>query len=134
MAQDIPPELMKLMQGGGQGANLPPKTSPMSTPQPNEGEKQGAMVQVQMAMSLLEQTLSSFGSDSEEGQAVLTSLKTLGSKFASKREKGRDLIPSEIMNLVASMPKSARPGAPQPGAQPGMGMPPGQQQPQPMMQ
>jgi hypothetical protein len=123
---------MKLMQGGGAGAQMPPRTSPMSTPQPNEGEKQGASVQVQMAMDLLEQTLSAFGSESDEGQAVLTALKSLGGKFGSKREKGRDLIPSEIMNLVSSMPKSARPGAAPAGAPPGM-PPAGGMQP-PMMQ
>ena len=119
MAENIPPELMKLMQGGGQAGQPSPRTSPMMTPQKNEGEREGAMVQVQMAMRLLEQTLATFGSDSDDRQSVLKALGSLGKKFGSSREKGGDLIPSEIMNLVSSLPKSVRPGAaPQPGAQP----------------
>ena len=114
---DIPPELMKLVQGGGQNPSPPPinaighppaqgpVSAPMSTPQPNEGEKQHAMAKVQMSIDLMEQTLSAFGSETEEGQAILSALKTLSGKFSSKKEKSRGLIPSEIMNLVASMPK-----------------------------
>ena len=133
------------MQGGGQpqggqppqeGAPSGPVSSPMSAPQPNEGEKQHAMAQVQMAIELLEQTLAKFGSDSDEGQAVLDVLKKLGSKFGDKKDKARGLIPSEIMNLVASLPKEVG-GQPQEqqeqqaGAEaaPGGGMPQ-----QPMMQ
>ena len=142
---DIPPDLMKLMQGGGNPPGQPPMpgggapdqgptSSPMSTPQPNEGEKQGAMAQVQMAIDLMEQTLKAFGSETEEGQTILNALQTLTKTFGDKKEKSRGLIPSEIMNLVSSLPKGAGgmqppgagaspPGAP-PGAQPPGGMPP----------
>lgn len=96
---------MMKKQGGGQ---MPPVSSPMSTPQPNEGEKQGAMAQVQMATKILEQTLAAFGSDTEEGMAVLDALRGLGKKFGASSEKGRDLIPSEIMNMVGSMPQGAQ--------------------------
>jgi len=135
----IPPELQKLM-GGGQnpapqspmlGGGAPPNgpaSAPMSTPQPNEGEKQGAMAQVQMATDLLEQTLKPFGSETEEGQVILEVLKKLGTKFGDKKEKARGLIPSEIMNLVSSLPKGVG-GMPPPGAgapPPGAGMPPPQ--------
>lgn len=143
--QQIDPQLMALMQQGGAGAagpgaQMPPVSSPMSTPQPAEGDKQGGMVQVQMAMDLLEQTLPMFGSDSEEGKAILSALTGMSKKFSSNREKGRELIPSEIKNLVASLPQSAggaggagAAGAP-PGAAPGMppGMPPQGAMPQPM--
>lgn len=121
------PELMKLMQGEG-GGNAP-RTSPMSTPQPNEGEKQGALPSVIMAMKVLENTLSAFGSDTEEGQSVLAALKTLGSKFGeAKREKGGNMISSELANLVSSLPKGSRgnvappqqPQQPQQGMQQGM--------------
>lgn len=136
MPQDIPPELLKAMGGGqaqppadgapGAGSPNGPVSAPMSTPQPNEGEKQGAMAQVQMATDLLEQTLKAFGSETEEGQAILDALKKLGGKFGSKKEKARGLIPSEIMNLVSSLPKGM---APPPGA----GAPPGGAMPQPAM-
>ena len=129
----IPPDLMKLMQGGGNPPGAAPGvggapqqqgpvSAPMSTPQPNEGEKQGAMAQVQMAIDLLEQTLKPFGSETEEGQVILDALKKLSSKFGDKKEKARGLIPSEIMNLVSSLPKGAGGMAPQ--AQGGMPQPP----------
>ena len=127
--QQIDPKLMALMQGdkGSQGNN-PPAAAPMATPQESEGKKQGASAQVQMAIAILEQTLSSFGSGSEEGEAVLKALTTLGHKFGSQREKGRELIPSEIMNLMSTLPQGAGGGqggqaAPQPQPQPGGGMP-----------
>ena len=119
MAQEIPPELAAMMQQGGQqqGSQMQaPTSSPMSTPQPNEGDKQGAMAQVQMAVDLLEQTLPAFGSESEEGRVILESLAKLGKQFGEKREKARGLIPSEIMNLVASLPKSSGGMPPQQGA------------------
>lgn len=96
---------MMQKQGSGQAA---PASSPMSTPQPNEGDKQGAMAQVQMATKILEQTLGAFGSSSDEGKAVLDALTKLGKAFGASSEKGRDLIPSEIMNMVGSMPQSAQ--------------------------
>ena len=43
----------------------------MSTPQPAAGDRQNAMVNVTLAMDLLEQTLPQLGSESEEGAAVL---------------------------------------------------------------
>ena len=136
--QQIDPQLMALMQQGGQGAGapgaqMPPVSSPMSTPQPAEGDKQGGMVQVQMAMDLLEQTLPMFGHDSDEKKAILSALTGMSKTFASNREKGRELIPSEIKNLVASLPQSAG-GQGGAGAQPGMppGMPPQGAAPQPM--
>ncbi len=132
---DIPPELMQMMQSGQapQGGGMPPPaagapvSSPMSTPQDNAGDKQGAMAQVQMAVKILEQTLIAFGSDSKEGKAVLSTLSTLGKEFGESKDHGRALIPSEIMNLQATMPKGT--GAPQGGA-PAPGAAP---QPQPPM-
>jgi hypothetical protein len=87
----------------------------MSTPHASDGEKQKAGAQVQMAVKLLETALGGFGSHSDEGQAVLNSIKTLSSQFHLKKEKNEGLIPSEIMNLVSSLPKGAG-GMPPPGA------------------
>jgi uncharacterized membrane protein YdfJ with MMPL/SSD domain len=112
--------MMSMMQKQG-GAQMPPVSAPMSTPQDNAGDKQGAMAQVQMATKILEQTLAAFGSQSDEGKAVLDALKGLGKAFGETADKGRDLIPAEIMNMVASMPKSAQAQMQPPGG--------GQQQP-----
>jgi len=75
------------------------------------------MAQVQMATKILEQTLPAFGSDTEEGKSVLDALRNLGKKFGQASEKGRDLIPAEIMNLVGGMPQSAQAQMQPPGGQ-----------------
>jgi hypothetical protein len=145
----IPPELMKLLGGaggaagggapegvapGGPAGGIPPVSSPMSTPQPAEGEKQGAMIKVQQAMDLLEQALPDFGSESEEGKIVLQVLSGLGKKFGgADRARSKELMPAEIMNLMASLPRG--PGGvhpPQAGGAPG-GAPGGMPHPQPPM-
>jgi len=125
MTGEMSPELMQMMQQKD-GGQTPPASSPMSTPQSPEGDKQGAMAQVQMATKILEQTLTAFGSGSEEGKAVLESLTKLNKAFGSSSEKGRDLIPSEIMNMVGGMPKSAQAQMAPPGG--GAQQPPQQQQ------
>lgn len=104
MPGEISPEMMQMQRG----AQQPPASSPMSTPQSNEGDKQGAMAQVQMATKILEQTLAAFGSGSEEGKAVLDALTKLNKAFGESSDRGRDLIPSEIMNMVGGLPQSAQ--------------------------
>jgi len=121
----IPPELMKLIAGGGgksgpgmstpaanpaaPGAMQPgaaPGGSPMSTPQPAHGEKQSAMVNVGIAMDLLEQTLPALGSESEEGQEILKTLASLSKKFGHSRSKSQELVPAELMQLMQSLPQA----------------------------
>lgn len=119
------PQLMALMKKGGNPPAASPNaqgpvSSPMSTPQPNEGEKQAAMSQVQMAIDLFEQTLPAFGSETDEGKTILEVLGKLSKTFGDKKDKARGLIPSEIMNLVSSMPKGAGGQPPMPA---GGGMP-----------
>lgn len=148
----VPPELMSLIAGGaGKGGapqampgqmpgapGAPAGGSPMSTPQPAQGEKQSAMVNVSIAMDLLEQTLPALGSESEEGKAVLGVLSALSKKFGHSRAKSQELVPAELMQLMASMPKppGGMPGGAG-GGMPGMpggapGGPPGGGQPMPM--
>ena len=115
-----PDELMKLLAGGGGqnaapgpnpmsaaaegGGNMPPPGGPMSTPQPKEGVTQAAMVNISMSMQLLEQALPAFGSQSEEGKAILNSLKSLSNKFGKERQNADKLIPAELMQLVQQIP------------------------------
>jgi len=139
MPAGIPPELMKMLGGAGgapgggapgapAGGGMPPVSAPMSTPQPNDGEKQAAKVKVQQAMDLLEQTLPELGSESEEGAAVLQVLSALSKKFGgAERARSKELMPAEIMNLIASLPRGEggmKPPPPGAGGAPG-GMPPG---------
>lgn len=117
MAQP-PQELMALMAGGGGEAaapgpnpmaaaapgNMPPSPGAVTTPQPQEGETQAAMVNVSMVFQLLEQSLPAFGSQSEEGKAILSALKTLTNKFGDNRQKSDQLVPAELMQLLQSIP------------------------------
>jgi hypothetical protein len=137
MPDAIPPGLMSMMQGGGQtpGGEPPPQgpvSAPMSTPQPPEGEKQKAMSQVQMGIKLFDQALMTFGSQTDEGKTLLDVLKKLSSMFGDRKEKSEGLIPSEIMNLVSSLPQGAGGMQPQGAPPQGAGAPP--MSPPPMMQ
>ncbi len=96
----------------------------MSTPQPNEGLKQAARVQVQIARRQLEQALPALGSDTDEGRAVLKTLSTLAAAFGKTEDKDRELIPAEIASLVsgAGMDRAgaAKPPMGAPAAAPAM--------------
>ena len=117
-------------------ANAAPPGGPMSTPQPKEGVTQAAKVNVQMASKLLEQALSAFGSQTEEGKAILNSLRLLSKQFGEGSDKAKSLIPAELMQLMQEIPgagagpagpKGAPPMPPGGGAGPGAGpgaMPP----------
>lgn len=103
---------------------VPPAASPMSTPQPNAGEKQAAMLKVQQAMDLLEQALPDFGSESEEGSEIIATLGKLGKKFGGeKRARSNELMPAELMNLLSNLPQGPGGIKPMPAAP--AGMPPG---------
>lgn len=100
----------------------------MSTPQPNEGLKQAARVQIQIARRQMEQALPALGSDTDEGRAVLSCLSKLAGAFGKTEDKDRELIPAEIASLVSGAGMDgAGPGA---GAKPPMGAQP---QPAPAM-
>lgn len=149
-------ELMKLVAGGsgtngapppaaapgGPATGMPsaaPVSAPMSTPEPKEGDKKNAMINVSLAMDLLEQTLPALGSESEEGQSVVNVLRTLGTKFGHTRSKSQELVPAELMQLMQNLPQAggmspemkAMQGMhgqhPAPGGAP-QGMPPGMPQ------
>lgn len=99
------------MMGGAQGAEAAgdpsvgaPVSAPMMTPQANEGQKMEAMTDLSMAMDILEKVLPAFGSETEEGKAVLGALSVLSKKFAQKRPEGREFQQAEIQQLVGSLP------------------------------
>ena len=88
-------------------AQTPPTGSPMSTPEPKEGEKLSAMVNVQIAMDLLQQSLPAFGSDSEEGKEVMKVIKSLSAKFGDREAKTKELVPAEIIQMMQTLPQAA---------------------------
>ncbi len=101
-----------------------PVGAPLSTPQPNEGMQQEAMVNLSMAMDLMEGSLGAFGTGSPEGQAVHKALGALVKVLGPQREKAQDLQGAELMQLMSSLPQAgggspemaAGAGAPPPGA------------------
>lgn len=100
----------------------PPMGSPMSTPEPKEGNREAAMINLGMAADLLEQSLHAFGSETPEGQKLLGAIRSLSGLLGTRKNKTNELQQTEIMQLMQSLPKAG--GAPPPGAPPGAGMPP----------
>lgn len=106
----------------------------MMTPQPPEGERESARLDVLMAVKMLEKSLAAFGSTTDDGKAVLKAIKGLSQAFGQQEGKTEELMPAEIKQLLAGLagpgtPPGAPPGAP-PGGPPGggaapPGMPPG---------
>jgi len=86
--------------------STPPMSSPMSTPEPKMGNKEGAMVNISMAMDLIEQALPNFGSASPEGQKALSALRTLTGLLGQKKQKANELQQSEIIQMLQNLPQA----------------------------
>lgn len=87
-------------------SSTPPMSSPMSTPEPKMGNKEGAMVNISMAMDLIEQALPNFGSASPEGQKALSALRTLTGLLGQKKQKANELQQSEIIQMLQNLPQA----------------------------
>ena len=85
-------------------SGTPPMASPMSTPEPKMGNREGAMINLSMAMDLIEQALPSLGSESEEGQKALAALRTLTGILGPKKGKTKELQSAEIMQMLQNLP------------------------------
>ena len=110
-------------------AETPPMSSPMSTPEPKMGSKEAAMINVGMAMDLLEQSLPALGSESPEGQKALAAIRSLTGLMGPRKNKTNELQQSEILQMLQTLPQAGGaspegkamasapiPGMPQPGA------------------
>ena len=140
-------KLMELMRGPQSGGALAPNpmpsagpspqsdgmSSPMSTPEPKMGSKEAAMINLGMAMDLLEQSLPALGSETEEGQKALGAIRTLTGILGPRKNKTNELQQSEILQMLQTLPQAggatpegkAMSQAPIPGMPPqGGGMPP----------
>ena len=128
------PAPMPAPQAGGMSdAETPPMSSPMSTPEPKMGSKEAAMINLGMAMDLLEQSLPALGSETEEGQKALGAIRTLTGILGPRKNKTNELQQSEILQMLQTLPQAggatpegkAMSAAPIPGMPPqGGGMPP----------
>lgn len=94
------------------GAATPPEpaagplASPMSTPEPKMGSREGALVNLSMARDLIEQALPALGADSDLGAKVMGALKALSGALGPKAARTDELQPAEIMQLLGSLPQA----------------------------
>lgn len=115
MADEKMLDLIRSQQGGTppatpetsmSDASTPPMSSPMSTPEPKMGNKEGALVNISMAMDLIEQALPSLGSESEEGQKALAAIRSLTGLLGPKKQKTGELQQSEIIQMLQNLPQA----------------------------
>jgi hypothetical protein len=161
-------DILALMQGaqgagapspvGPEAMTPPPMPSPMSTPEPKAGDREAALINVSMALDLIEQSLPAIGSETPEGASLMSALSKLSSVLGPKKQKTGELQSAEILQLLQNLPQAGGGtplskaigggppnlglmGAPAPapapapaGAPPAMppGMPPGGPTPAPM--
>lgn len=83
-----------------------PMSAPMSTPEPKMGNREGAMVNLSMAMDLIEQALPSLGSETPEGQKALAAIRQLTGLIGPRKQKTRELQQSEIIQLLQNLPNA----------------------------
>jgi len=91
---------------GMSGADTPPMSAPMSTPEPAMGSKEGAMVNISLAVDLIKRSLPGIGADSEEGRKALSAIKTLMSVVGERKDSAEELKQSEILQMLQSLPQA----------------------------
>ena len=84
----------------------PPMSAPMSTPEPQMGNREGAMVNLGLAMDLIQRALPALGSSSPEGVKVLSALRTLTGVIGGKKESVDELKQSEILQMLQALPQA----------------------------
>jgi len=126
-------DMMALLQGAGGATpggvsvgeapvgSPPPMPSPMSTPEPKAGVKEAALVNVSMALDLIEQALPAIGSESPEGRKLISALTTLTSVLGPKKQRAGELQNAEILQLLQNLPQA---GGGTPGSRMIAGAPP----------
>jgi len=95
------------MPGSSMSDNeTPPMAAPMSTPEPKMGNREGAMINISMAMDLIEQALPALGSETPEGQKALAVLRQMSGILGGKKEKTKELQGAEIMQMLQNLPQA----------------------------
>lgn len=87
-------------------ATTPPMAAPMSTPEPKMGTKESAMLNLSMAMDLLNQSLPGIGANSKEGKQVLDAIRVITGILGPDKERTDELQPSEILNMLQTLPQA----------------------------
>jgi hypothetical protein len=112
----VPSERMMKLMAAGRGGEpnaepaldelVPPMGAPMMTPEPKMGNKEAALINVGLALDLLEQSLPALGSESNEGQKVMSVLRTLTGMMQPRQAKTNELKNAEILQLLQSLPQA----------------------------
>lgn len=84
----------------------PPMGAPMMTPEPKMGNKEAALINVGLALDLLEQSLPALGSESTEGIKVMAALRTLTGLMQPRQAKTNELKNAEILQLLQNLPQA----------------------------
>lgn len=87
-------------------ATTPPMSAPMSTPEPKMGSKESAMLNLSMAMDLLNQSLPGIGVSSKEGKQVLDAIRVITGILGPDKERTDELQPTEILNMLQTLPQA----------------------------
>lgn len=116
-------------------AETPPIAAPMSTPEPKMGSREAAMINIGMALDLIEQSLPALGSDSEEGKKALDAIRVLNGIMGPRKGKTNELQQAEILQMLQSLPQAggATPEGRAIAQAPIPGMPPAGGAPKPPM-
>jgi hypothetical protein len=93
----------------------------MSTPEPKAGVRENALVNISMALDLIEQALPALGSETDEGKKALSALSSLTSVLGPKKQRAGELQNAEILQLLQNLPQA---GGGTPGSRAIMGGPP----------
>ena len=125
--------VMSAMQGAPASSptsatETPPMGAPMSTPEPKQGNREAALVNLGMALDLMEQAIPGLSSESPDGQKVMGAIRSLTGILGPRKGKTGELQNSEIMGLMQNLPQGQ--GAPPSGSPPG-GAPPSPTPPMP---
>ena len=94
------------------GAATPPETpagpmaAPMSTPEPKMGSKEGALINLSMALDLIQQAIPALGAESEQGTKAMAAVKALHGVLGASKPRTDELQSAEIMQLLGSLPKA----------------------------
>lgn len=134
------PELTAPDPGEG-GTATPPMAGPMSTPEPKMGSREAALINVGMAMDLIEQSLPAIGTETPDGQKMVAALRSLTGAMGPRRQKVGELQNAEILQLLQNLPQAggatpemkAMAGMPAISGMGGAGGPPGAPPPPPGM-
>jgi hypothetical protein len=88
----------------------------MTTPQPKQGNEQGARADIQVMLKKLTMTMQTFPPGTEQGDAILKAVTALSKAFGDTASKDKELMPAEIQQAITGLAGPGKPpaGLPQP--------------------